>query len=410
MSTNADPVNWFAILSAPEVLQNPYPTLARLRERGSVQRDPASGVFFVLSHEAFSQISKSPCMGRDTRKWKDGWDRPGAAAEDPVGHRLLTEFSPQMINVDPPDHARMRSVYEPVFHPASVARMTQAIEAETMRLIESMPAHGEVEMIGAFAAPLPLRVLRNLFEMPPEMDDQMSQWSSALIKIGDIMMTQDQKKEALATLSDFKSYLTDYLVARRAAPGDGLIDKVIAAQDSGVLDEEETLINLVSMLVAGHETTVSLLGNGLLALVENPGELTRLRDDRSLVRTAVEEFMRYYPGGNMILRVALEDTEVDGVHVPAGSLLVGLIGAVNRDPQRFEEPDQLRIDRRPNAHFTFGGGAHFCIGAPLARLEAQIGFNRLLDRFASLKLAGRAVWRTDRMNARSLDKLPLLVG
>lgn len=410
MGMPQEQVNWFATLSHPDFLQDPYPTLARLREAGAVQLDPASGVFFVLSHDAFAQISKSPRMGRDTRKWKDGWDRPGAAAEDPIGHRLLTEFSPQMINVDPPDHARMRAVYEPVFHPASVARMTQAIEAETMRLLDAMPASGEVEMISAFAAPLPLRVLRNLFEMPPELDDQMARWSAALIKIGDIMMTPDQKKEALETLSDFKSYLQDYLEARRAAPGDGLIDKVIAARDSGQMDEEETLTNLVSMLVAGHETTVSLLGNGLLALVENPDEMTRLRQDRSLVRTAVEEFMRYYPGGNMILRVALEDMEVEGVHVPEGSLLVGLIGAVNRDPLRFEDPDRLRIDRRPNAHFTFGGGAHFCIGAPLARLEAQIGFNRLLDRFASLTLAGRAVWRTDRMNARSLEKLPILVG
>jgi cytochrome P450 len=399
--------DWWGLLSDRDYLKDPYPPLARLQQSGGVHRDAASGVFFVLSHQAFNQIAKMPQMGRDTRKWRDGWDRPGAAQEDPVGHALLREFTPQMINVDPPDHGRMRSVYEPAFHATMMAQLAPMIAAEATGLLDAMPNGGDIEMIEAFAAPLPLRVLRNLFEMPPEMDAQISQWSAALIKIGDVMMTKEQKLDAMAALTAFKSCLRDHLDARRKALKDGLIDHVIAARDDGRLDEEETLTNLVSMLVAGHETTVTLIGNGLLLLLENPQEMARLRADRSLMRTAVEEFLRISPGGNMILRVALEDAELDGVFVPAGSLLIGLIGAVNRDPARFERPDQLDIDRRPNPHFTFGGGAHFCIGAPLARLEAQIGFNLLLDRFSSLELSGAPQWRLDRMNARGLGCLPV---
>ena len=402
--------DWWGLLTDRAFLQDPYPALARLQKEGPIHRDAGSGVFFVLGYEAFSQIAKMPDMGRDTRKWRDGWDRPDAAAQDPVAHRLFTEFAPQMINVDPPDHGRMRGVYEPAFHPAMMAKVAPMITDEARRLIAAMPVSGTVDMIGAFAAPLPLRILRNLFEMPPEMDAQMSAWSAALIKIGDVMMTPEQKRQAAAALSEFKAYLRAHLAARKLAPGDGLIDRVIGAWHDGRLDDEETLTNLVSMLVAGHETTVTLIGNGLLLLLENPPELQRLRSDRSLMRTAVEEFMRVSPGGNMILRVALQDVAVEGVAIPAGSLVIGLIGAVNRDPARFDKPDQVDIGRRPNPHLTFGGGIHFCIGAPLARLEAQIGFDLLLDRFPRLELDGVAEWRLDRINARGLAHLPVRVG
>jgi cytochrome P450 len=410
MTQNLIDFDWWGLLTDRAFLQDPYPELARLQQAGPVHRDAASGVYFVLGHRAFGQIAKMPQMGRDTRKWRDGWDRPGAAEHDPVSHQLFTEFSPQMINVDAPDHGRMRGVYEPAFHPSVMARLGPMITDEATRLLDAMPQSGTVDMMSAFAAPLPLRVLRNLFAMPPEMDAQMSAWSAALIKIGDIMMTPDQKQEAAAALTAFKAYLRGHLAARRLIPGDGMIDRVIAAWDDERLNDEETLTNLVSMLVAGHETTVTLIGNGLLLLLENPGELRRLRSDRALMRTAIEEFMRVSPGGNMILRVALEDVEMEGVPVPAGSLLIGLVGAVNRDPARFERPEELDIGRRPNPHFTFGGGVHFCIGAPLARLEAQIGFDLLLDRFAVLELDGVAQWRLDRMNARGLGYLPVRVA
>ncbi|WP_051356312.1 cytochrome P450 [Azorhizobium doebereinerae] len=410
----ADPMTaspgWWTLLSDPAFLADPYAELARRRQAGTVQRDPETGIHFVLGHRAFTRIAKAPQMGRDTRLWTGGWASPEYAAADPVGYDLLSQFQPQMINSDPPDHGRMRAVYEPAFRPQAVAALEAMVRAEAERLIAAMPAAGVVEMIAAFAGPLPLRVLRNLFEMPAEMDADIARWSAALIKVGDIMMTPEQKRGALDALTEFKAVLREHLAARRGCPHAGMMGSVLAAAETGTLNEEETLTNLVSMLIAGHETTVTLIGNGLLLLLRNPGEMARLRADRSLMRTAVEEFMRMEPGGNMILRIAREDMEVDGVTIPAGAPVLGLIGAVNRDPERFADPDRLDIGRTANAHLTFGGGIHFCVGAPLARLEAQVAFDMLLDRFPQLELAGAPQWRLDRINARGLGELPVRVG
>ncbi|HEX2841879.1 cytochrome P450 [Hyphomicrobium sp.] len=402
--------DWWSLLTASEFLKDPYARLAELRARGAVQHDAASGVYFVLGHKEFAQVAKSSRAGRDTRRWAGGWSAPEYSVQDPIGHRLFTAFQPQMINSDPPDHGRMRGVYEPAFHPQAVAALEPMIRAEADRLLDAMPEKGLVEMIGAFAGPLPLRVLCNLFDMPARMDADIARWSAALIKIGDIMMTPDQKREALDALEAFNEFLRGHLADLRRCPHSGLMGRVLAAEENGVLDEEETLVNLVSMLVAGHETTVTLIGNGLLLLLQNPRELARLRADRGLMRTAVEEFLRVEPGGNMILRIALDDIEVGGCRIPAGAPILGLIGAVNRDPRRFERPDVLDIGRAGNAHATFGGGIHFCVGASLARLEAQIAFGALLDRFADLALAGPAEWRLDRINARGLKCLPVRVG
>lgn len=403
-------IDWWTMLADPVFLESPYPELARLRALAPVHHDPVSGVYFILGHREFARVSKSSAMGRDTRLWTGGWSSPEYAAEDPVGFRLYSQFQPQMINSDPPDHGRMRGVYEPAFHPQAVAALEPMIRAEADRLIAAMPDSGVIEMIDAFAGPLPLRVLRNLFDMPEAMDDDIARWSAALIKIGDIMMTPEQKHDALDALDTFKAVLRRHLAERRGCPHSGLIGRVLVAEETRVLDEEETLTNLVSMLVAGHETTVTLIGNGLLLLLQNPREMARLRADRGLMRTAIEEFLRVEPGGNMILRIAREDMEIGGWRIPAGAPVVGLIGAVNRDPLRFRNPDVLDIGRTANAHATFGGGIHFCVGAPLARLETQIAFDALLDRFSHMSVAGRAEWRLDRINARGLGSLPVQVG
>lgn len=402
--------DWWGLLTDREFLRDPYAALVLLREAGPVHLDRRSGIYFVLGHRAFTRVAEAPEMGRDTRLWADGWARPGGAEHDPVGHRLYSDFTPQMINADPPDHGRMRGVFRPDFLPAAIAALAPMITAETRSLLDAMPAAGTVDMIEHLAAPLPLRVLRNMFEMPASMDAQIASWSATLIKLNDVMLSQEEKQEAQAALDAFKGFLRGHLDARRRCPHAGMIDSVITAADQGVLSEEETLTNLVAMLIAGHETTVTLIGNGLLLLLQHPAELARLRADRSLMRTAVEECLRFWPGGNLILRVARESLVVEGVEIRRGALVIGLVGAINRDPSRFERPDVVDIGRRPNPHITFGRGVHVCIGAPLARLEAQIAFDLLLDRFPRLALAGEPEWRLDRINARGLASLPVAVG
>jgi cytochrome P450 len=407
---SAPEIDWWSLLKDRAFLADPYPELKRIRESGPVHYDALSGIYFVLGHREFVRIATALEMGRDTRHWSNGWCTAQNQRRDPVGYRLLSEFQPQMINSNPPDHGRMRAVYEHAFKPGAVAEYAAMIEEEADRLLDAMPGEGDIDLMPAFAAPMPLRVLRNLFDIPAEMDGDIARWSASLIKIGDILMTPVQKQDAHDSLLEFKVFLRSHLAQRAQKPGNGLIDGVIRAFDDHVLNEEETLTNLVSMLIAGHETTVTLIGNGMLCLMRHPEQLARLRADGALMRSAVEEFLRYEPGGNMILRVAVEDLRVGDTIIPKGSPVLGMIGAINRDPARFEDPDRFDIARHPNPHLTFGLGIHLCIGAPLARLEAQVAFRRLLDRYPSIELAGEPEWRLDRINARGLHRLPLRVS
>ncbi|GAB4518913.1 MAG: cytochrome P450 [Roseibium sp.] len=404
---NGADTDWWSILSDRDFLENPYPELQRLRANGPVQFDARSGIYFVLGHKAFGRVSKSAAMGRDTRNWLGGWTSDDYRQHDPVGYRLFSEFQPQMINCDGDEHRRMRKVYEPVFRAQAMSRLVPLIEQQAARLLAAMPDHGDVDFIEAFAAPLPLRVLCELFDIPESLDATISRWSASLIRIGDILMTPEQKREAMDALREFKDFLRDQIRQREDKREDNLMGLAIQARRDGILDEDETLTNLVSMLVAGHETTVTLIGNGMLLLLRHPDQLERLRQDPGLTRTAIEEFLRLEPGGNMILRVALEDFDVEGTRIPKGAAVIGLVGAINRDPERFERADEFDIGRQANAQFTFGGGAHFCIGAPLARLEAQIAFSSVLEKYRHIELAGPPEWRLDRMNARGLAHLPL---
>ncbi len=402
--------DWWTMLTDRAFLENPYPQLRRLQEQGSIHLDTQSGVYFILGHEAFARVVKSPDIGRDTRHWKNGWNNEEYRRRDPVGYRLYDDFQHQMINRDGADHKRMRGMWQSSFSAPAMNALAPMIQAEADRLLGRRPDQGEFDIIDEFAGPMPLRVLCNLFNLPAALDDDIRRWSASLIRVGDIMMTPEQKQEALDALNSFKDFLRATLAERRSKPDDSLLSVVIRAQDDGVLNEEETLVNMVSMLVAGHETTVTLIGNGLLLLLRNDGQMARLRGDRSLVRPAVEEFLRYEPGGNMILRVAVKDVDICGTLIPAGSPIIGMIGAINRDPARFDRPDDLDVGRAGNAHFTFGGGPHFCLGAPLARLEGQIAFASLLDRWPSIALTGQPEWRLDRLNARGLRTLPVRVG
>lgn len=402
--------DWWSMLTDRAFLENPYPDLRRLQQQGPIHLDEQSGIYFVLGHEAFGAVVKSPKIGRDTHYWKPGWNNDEYRQRDPVGYELYKSVQPQMINVDGADHQRMRGMWEAAFRTQSIKELGDMVQAEADTLLSQLPDEGEVDIIRDFAGPMPLRVLRNLLSLPASMDDTIHRWSEALIRIADVVISAEEKQLALDALKECKAFLRDFLAERRAAGDTSLTSIIIRAQDDGVLSEEETLVNMVSMLIAGHETTVTLIGNGLKLLLDNPEQMARLRADRSLVRPAVEEFMRCEPGGNMILRVAREDVEICGTLIPGGSPILGMIGAVNRDPARFDNPDVVDVGRPANAHYTFGGGPHVCLGAPLARLEGQIAFNALLDRWPSIQSAGKAEWRTDRLNARGLARLPVTVG
>jgi cytochrome P450 len=406
MPETSPAIAWWSLLTDPDYLRNPHPELKRLRKIAPVHHDPASDVYFLLGHAEFEAMAKAPEMGRDTRLWTWGWNTEANKARDPLSYQLFSEFQQQMVNSNPPDHRRMRAVYEKALRPAQINEFQPMIEAECQRLVEALPADTPLDFMTAFANHLPQRVSRNLFEIPASMDAQLLRWNNALLKIGDILMTPDQKREAYAALIEFKAYLREHLAARKADPGAGFIGLALHAFDDGVMSEDETLNNLLG-LVSGNESTVTLLGNGLLSLLQHPEQFEQLHAQRELLRSAIEEMLRCEPGINFILRVAIQDYEVGGVRIPAGALAIGLVAAINRDPTRFDEADTFDIRRKPNAHSIFGGGPHVCIGAALARMEARAAFTALMDRFPHIELAGDPVWWVDRTNQRGLQTLPV---
>jgi len=407
--SSAAAIDWWPMLTDPAYLSNPHAELKRIREQGPVHYDAESGVYFVLGHGEFRAMAMAPEMGRDTQLWTNGWSTPENKARDPLSYELFSEFQRQMVNANPPDHRRMRDVYEKAFRPSEMARLQPMIEAECRSLLDALPPEGDVDFMTAFANRLPLRVSRNLFGIPAEMDAQLAQWNAALIRIGDILMSPDQKREALTALRAYKAYLRGHLASRSSAPADDFIGLALAAIAEGVVDEDETLNNLLG-LVSGNETTSTLFGNGLLTLLRHPEQFERLRAQRQLLKSAIEEMLRFEPSINFILRVAITDFRIGAFLIPAGSMAIGLVGAINRDPARFEEPDAFDIARQPNAQSVFGGGPHVCIGAALARMEAQIGFTALMDRYPRIELAGEPLWWTDRTNQRGLQSLPIRLG
>jgi cytochrome P450 len=402
-------VDWWTLLTDPAYLRDPYAEMKRIRELAPVHYDPTSGVYFVLGYREFDSMAKTTQMGRDTRFWANGWSSPENRLRDPETYELFTEFQPQMINANAPDHKRMRAVYEKAFRPHNMAQYLPMIEAECERLLNALPIDTPFDFMTTFANLLPHRVSLNLFDLPPEMEESIWQWIAALSWLGNIVMTPEQKREAQIAQREFKNYVREHLATRSGDPGEGFIGMALAAAEHGTMDDEETLNNVV-MLISGSRTTLTLLGNGMLTLLKHPDQFEKLRANRDLIRPAIEEMLRYEPGSSLIPRAAITDFQCGNVSIPTGSLAIGLVGAINRDPVRFENPDVFDITRLPNPHSVFGGGPHICIGKALARITAQVAFTALMNRFPKIELAGDPVWWTDRSDQRGLQKLPLRLG
>lgn len=402
-------IDWWTLLTDPDFLTNPYPDLKRIRELDPIHYDAASGIFFVTGYREFGQMAKTKLMGRDTQYWANGWNNPENRKRDPETYELFTEFQPQMINANAPHHRRMRGVYEKAFRPGDMARYMPMITAECNRILDSLPVDTPFDFMTALANPLPHRISLKLFDIPEEMDEPIAKWIDALSWLGNVVMTSEQKREAQVAQRQFKEYVRGHLEALSKAPGDGFIGLALAAATAGVMDDEETLNNVV-MLISGSKTTLTLLGNGMVCLLRHPEQFEKLRANRGLMRTAIEEMLRYEPGSAIIPRAGIKDFHCGDVCIPAGALAIGLVGAINRDPARFDDPDVFDITRRSNPHSAFGGGPHVCIGKALARMTAQVTFAGLMDRFSSIELAGEPIWWTDRSDQRGLKSLPLKLG
>lgn len=400
-------------LFGPKFKANPYPVYARLRQHAPVyRRANASGAGATCFVTRYASVA---AVLRDHRRFvKDIRNTlsPEEAARLVSQPRLLRLMSNHMLNLDAPNHTRLRGLVNKAFTATTVERMQGRIGRVAVDLLDRVRGRTSFDLIEAYAFPLPIIVIAELLGIPPQDRARFRAWSNALVTpTGD--SERDAKKLAKSgrLMEDFVAYLGRIFEDRRRAPRDDLISSLLHAEEAGEMLSEEELYSMVLLLtVVGHETTVNLIGNGMLALLLHPDQWALLRTRRDLLPTAVEEMVRYdCPVERAPMRFAAEDTEIDGVWICRGDLVSAVLGSANRDPAEFVEPDRFDVTRTPNRHLGFGLGAHYCLGAALARLEGRIALDTLLDRLATPRLACRTEelrWRTNPI-MRGLRRLPL---
>jgi cytochrome P450 len=300
-------------------------------------------------------------------------------------HRFLTNH---MLHADPPRHTRLRSLVGKAFSPQRIHKLAPRISELAEALLDEVAPRGEMDLIADFAFPLPITVICELLAVPAADRFRFRDWSTLIVSAS--QMTRDADVQRVAPeLASFAAYLREIIAARRAAPGDDLLSALIGMQEAGdVLSEEELCSMVVLLLVAGHETTVHLIGNSLLTLWQHPQQLARLRQDPALIETAVEELLRYEsPVETANRRWAREEIQLHGQTIGRGDLVILVLTSANRDEARFAGAETLDLSRAPNEHLAFGLGIHHCLGAPLARLEGKIALGALLRRFPQLQPA-----------------------
>ena len=392
--------------------QDPLRVFARMREQSpvtSVVTPEGQRAWLITRYEDVRKALADPRLSKDWRKLRS----PGFVPDPSVGFLMA-----HMLNADPPDHTRLRRLVQKAFTPGRVAALRPRIEAITASLLDAMAGGGSrvggaagdspdgaTDLITAFAFPLPMTVICELLGIPDDDREEFKTWSKVILSS---TATFDEYRAAGGAMY---AYFTRLLADKRAAPADDLLSALITARDSGdSLDEPELLAMIFLLLVAGHETTVNLIATGTLALLTHPSELSRLRADPSLLPGAIEELLRYAnPLNHATDRYAPEPLEVSGVTIPAGEPVLVVTSSANRDPARFPDPDRLDLERDASGHVAFGHGIHYCVGAPLARLEGEIAFGALLARFPHLSLAvdpAALRWRPSSL-IHGLETLPV---
>ena len=396
------------LLATPEGRADPYPHYQLIRERAPVLRS-ATGVIVLTRYDDCLATLRNPRFGRGmtSRSAEDRSVLPGVA--DPALRRkFLDRSSNSMLFADPPDHTRLRRLASRAFTPKRVEQLRSAVEATVEAIIDEMADAGRVDVMSVLAFPLPVSVIGELVGVPVEDRAAFQPLVRAATAGLEPFVDNEGLTAAMAAQDEMRSYFAELLAARRRQPADDLLSALAHARDAGdALDDEEVIATAILLFAAGFETTTNLIGNGLLALLENPGEFDRLRSEPNLSPSAVEELLRYDSPVQVNSRTALEASEVDGEAVQPGQIVMVLQGAANRDPARFAAPDHLDLARSDNVPLSFGWGAHHCLGAPLARLEGQVVFEALTRRFAAIEREpGELHWKQG-ITIRGLAELPV---
>jgi len=387
-----------------QYLENPYSLYHQLRALDPVYWDERAKSWVLTRYTDVAAALRDPrytVMGfmSDT-SWIPADMRP--KLEPP-----LRAVSRQMLFQDPPDHTRLRGLVAQAFTPRMIESLRPVIGRVTNELLDQAEAKGHMEVMGDFAFPLPAIIIATMLGVPPEDREQFNRWSSyfgRLLDGGDFSL--EKVFEAVSEVSNFLDYFRTIMHARRAAPKDDLLQAMINAEEQGdALSEEELLGNCILLLAAGHGTTMHLIGNGTLALLRHPEQVQLLHEQPVLVSNTVAEVLRYDSPVQLTSRRAKEALQIGGKQVSAGQEVIMLLGAANHDPAQFKDPDRLLLTRPESRHLSFGLGVHFCLGAPLARLEGEIAFSALFKRFPHLRLETDEVEWQPSMVFRGLKQL-----
>ncbi len=395
----------FNIVS-PQFKANPFAILAELRASQPVYRTLLSDktpVWLLTRYEDVFSLLKDDRFVKDKRKAMT----PEQLRKLPWAPPMFRPLERNMLDLDPPDHTRLRTLVHKAFTPALVARMRDRIQTLADELISDMKHKGECDLIHAYALPLPMIIITEILGVPARDRNKFHKWSKAVVSLTSLSPTM----RVIPSVWRFLRYLRRFFEIRRRDPQDDLATALISAEQAGdKLNKDELLAMVFLLLIAGHETTVNLIGNGVLALLEHPAAMNLLRQNPGMIKTAVEELLRYTSPVFMTSeRYAGKDVTIHGITIPRGQMTLGVIGSANRDEGVFDNSDVMDITREPNRHLSFGQGIHFCLGAPLARLEAEIAINTLLRRLPDFRLsvpAASLLWRPS-IFLRGLESLPI---
>lgn len=383
----------------PAFLANPYPAFAVLRALGPVHAHPGLGTPVAVSHAACSAVLRHRGLGR---LWADA-----EPADEFGAFNLLHRNS--LLEREGESHHRLRGLVAGAFNRGHTARLEPAVRALADRLVADLAADARAgrpaDLVGSVAAVLPVEVIAELLAVPEPARSALREWSNTIVRMYEPHLDAPRRAAAERASAEFVDALRGLADLRRRRPGDDLVSDLVA----GGLDADELVGTAALLLMAGHEATVNAVGNGVLALLRHPAQWERLRADPALTPTAVEELLRFDPPLQLFERTALEDTDVAGHPVPAGTRIAALLGAAAHDPEAFDRPDELDVGRTRNPHLGFGAGVHYCLGAPLARVEVAAVLDALRAHLPGMALAGEPE-RLPTFVMRGLRTLPLRAG
>jgi len=390
----------------PEVLANPYPLFHRMRSEDPVHWDPFLHSWVVTRYSDVMEVLLS--FSADRTPTPEQLDQMGLSSLNPIA-RVMVQ---QMLFMDAPAHTRLRTLAAKAFTPARVEQLRSHIHDIVKNLLDGLQGRDEIDVIADIAEPLPAIVTAELMGLPTQDHVQLKLWSSDFAEmLGNFQHNPERYPRVLKTVNEMTAYFQNAVREVRENPREGLIHSLLTAEvDGDRLTEDEVICNCIVTMVGGQETTTNLIGNGLLTLLRNPGELQKLRNDLSLIPSAVEEMLRYESPSQHTARMCPSDREMGGKLIQKRQAVIAVMAAANRDPERFPDPDRFDITRADNRHLAFGYAAHFCFGAPLARVEGQLAFGAMLRRYPTIKLAQDPLeWRTN-LGLRGLKALKVKVS